>query len=125
MHCFTLPEDVPRRILLEVVDAWATPADGSSPFGDVREGGIRIRGWMKKMVAWSVMTAGGSQEAVWDIASIFEPDADFEHGGLYTRGGIGRAHMDDVARFVGSKEGRKEVWFVPIMVYQPERNENW
>jgi len=32
--------------------------------------------------------------------------------------------MDDVGRFLGDPE-RREVWVVPIMVYAPEKNEEW
>ncbi|KAK5660030.1 hypothetical protein OQA88_13498 [Cercophora sp. LCS_1] len=118
-------QHAPRKMLVEVLDAWTTPTDANKPFGDVKEGGIKIKGWMKKMAAWSAGTPTGNREEDWGAARIFELDANWRTGGLYMRGGEGRAFMDDVKRFVGGVEERKEVWVVPLMVYEPERNEGW
>ena len=119
-----LPEHSPREKLLETVDAWTTPTDVNKPLGEVREGGIKMRGWMKKKIAWSAGNSSGSREETWGVARIFELDADFVRGGLYMRGGEGRVYKDDVRRFLDNTE-RREVWVVPIMVYAPEKNEEW
>jgi len=125
MHCLLLPEHAPRTFLLELVDAWPTPTSTTPQFSDTGEGAIKLRGWMKKMAALHAATSTGTREAHWGVARIFELDADWEHGGLYTRGGEGRAYMDDVKRYAGGIEERREVWVVPVMAYWPERNGGW
>lgn len=99
---------------VEVLDAWVTP-ESPNVFGNVVAGEVRLKGRIRKAVAWSVMSGGG-YEAYEGLSSVFDEEYLKANKSVsYLCGGLIQAKMDNVEEY----KDQQEVWVLPLVGYWP------